>query len=269
MPYPAAEPYDEGFLKVSEIHTLYYMQCGKPDGKPVLFLHGGPGGKIGPEDTVYFNPDIYRVVLFSQRGAGKSEPSAELRENTTWDLGEHLLGRRSIIQLSAAVSDIEKLREKLGIDKWMVFGGSWGSTLTLAYSETHPDRCTALIMRGIFLLRKSELAFFYQDGTSHIWPEYWEKYVSVIPPEERGNMMQAYYRRLTSDNDEISLTAAKTWSTWEESTCKLVPDPELIAQADNEPGWARAFARIECHYFVNNGFFPEGFLIQEEQIKKM
>jgi len=205
-------------------------------------------------DTVYFNPDIYRIVLIDQRGSGKSEPPAELRENTTWDL----------------VEDIERVRKKLGIEKWVVFGGSWGSTLSLAYAQTHPERCKALILRGIFLLRRSELEFFYQHGTSDIWPEEYESYSSFIPEAERHDLMAAYYTRLTSEDDKVSLEAARRWATWEEATCRLEQDASLIARAQEDDKFARAFARIENHYFVNKGFFPsDGFLIKEEQIAKI
>jgi len=253
MVYAPQEPYDEGYLKVSDIHTLYYMQCGNPQGKPVIFLHGGPGGSIGPSDTIYFNPEVYRIILFSQRGAGKSTPTAELRENTTWDL----------------VADIEKLREHFEVDKWLVFGGSWGSTLSLAYSQTHPHRVKGLILRGIFLLRRAELEFFYQEGTSWFWPEEWDKYLAVIPESKRGDIISAYYTLLTHPDDEISLKAAQEWSRWEYSTSKLRQNPEDVAKADVDIKWARAFARIECHYFVNKGFMPDGHLITEGQIAKI
>ncbi|KAL7420273.1 hypothetical protein Q5752_005242 [Cryptotrichosporon argae] len=254
MPYPPAKPYDEGFLKVSDLHSLYYMQCGNPHGKPVIFLHGGPGGSIADTDTQYFNPAVYRVVLFSQRGAGKSEPTAELRDNTTWD----------------SVADIEKLRTKLGIDRWLVFGGSWGSTLSLAYAQRHAERCVALVLRGIFLLRRSELLWFYQEGASHIWPEAWDKYLAPIPADERHDLIAAFYKRLTDPDETVSLAAARAWSTWEESTNRLYQDPVGVAKADNDAKWARAFARIECHYFINEGFFPrDGYLIEEEQIAKI
>jgi len=244
--YPPIEPYDTGRLKVSAIHEIYYEQCGNPKGKPVVFLHGGPGGGLVPEYRQFFDPAAYRIVLFDQRGSGQSTPRASLEENTTWDL----------------VADIEKLREHFGIDKWQVFGGSWGSTLALAYSETHPRRCTEIVLRGIFLCRRKELLWFYQEGADAIFPDLWEHFVSVIPEAERGDMMAAYYRRLTSEDDKTRLDAARAWSIWEGSTSKLFFDPESIEKfADAE--FAQAFARIECHYFVNNAFFEtENYLIE-------
>ncbi|MCU0552601.1 MAG: prolyl aminopeptidase [Leptolyngbya sp. Prado105] len=236
--YPAIAPYQSGFLPVSDLHTLYYEQSGNPDGKPVVFLHGGPGGGTIPVYRQYFDPAKWRIILFDQRGAGKSTPHAELRENTTWDL----------------VSDIEKLRSHLGIDRWVVFGGSWGSTLSLAYSQTHRDRCVGLILRGIFLLRRKEILWFYQEGTSWLFPDAWEKYLEPIPPEERDDMVSAYYRRLTSEDAETRSRAAKAWSVWEGSTSRLIVDPSLQSKFANDE-FADAFARIECHYFMNRGFF--------------
>ena len=246
--YPAIEPFDSGRLQVSPIHTLYYEQCGNPHGQPAVFLHGGPGGGLVPEYRQFFDPEAYRVVLFDQRGAGQSTPHASLEANTTWDL----------------VADIERLRLHLGIDRWLVFGGSWGSTLSLAYAETHPERATALVLRGIFLCRPNEIDWFYQDhqGASAIFPDVWEEYVRVIPEAERGNMLTAYHRRLMSDDESVRLEAAKAWSIWEGSTSKLYPDQKLIDHSA-EPLFALALARIECHYFVNNAFFPsDNFLIE-------
>ncbi|GMK56943.1 hypothetical protein CspeluHIS016_0307830 [Cutaneotrichosporon spelunceum] len=251
--YAPLSAFDDRTMKVSNIHTIHYWQAGNPRGKPVIFLHGGPGGGTSPSDTIYFNPEVYRIVLIDQRGAGRSEPTAELRENTTWDL----------------VADIERVRVELGIDKWMVFGGSWGSTLSLAYAQTHPDRCVGLILRGIFLLRRSELEWFYQDGASHIWPEAWQGYLAPIPENERHDLITAYYKQMTDPDDAKSLKAAKAWATWEESTSKLFQDPAMVELADNNAKWARAFATIECHYFVNAGFFPEGHLIKKEQLDKI
>jgi proline iminopeptidase len=244
--YDPIEPYDSGRLKVSAVHELHYEQCGNPNGKPAVFLHGGPGGGISCDYRRYFNPDIYRVVLFDQRGSGKSTPHASIEENTTWDL----------------VADIERLREHFGIGQWQVFGGSWGSTLALAYAETHPDRVTELVLRGIFLCRPKEISWFYQEGASAIFPDVWEKYLKVIPQSERGDMVSAYYRRLTSDDDATRLEAARAWSIWEGSTSKLFFDPAMIEKFA-DPEFALAFARIECHYFMNNAFFSsDNYLIE-------
>ena len=244
--YPSIEPYNQGTLKVSEIHTLYYEQCGNPRGKPIVFLHGGPGGGCSSFYRQYFDPKKWRVILFDQRGAGKSTPHAELRENTTWDL----------------VGDIEKIRVHLNIENWFVFGGSWGSTLALTYSETHPERCKGLILRGIFMVRKKEINWFYQGGASNIYPDAWEEYLKPIPEAERGDLVAAYYKRLTSNDSKIRLEAAKAWSIWEGSTSKLVQDRASIAGYGNSH-FAEAFARIECHYFINNCFFDEeNFLLK-------
>lgn len=236
--YPPIAPYQTGMLPVSDLHTLYYEQCGNPDGKPVVFLHGGPGGGTIPEHRQYFDPSRWRIILFDQRGAGNSTPHAELRENTTWNL----------------VSDIEKLRSHLGIDQWVVFGGSWGSTLSLAYAQTHCDRCLGLILRGIFLLRRKEILWFYQEGASWIFPDAWESYLAPIPEAERQDLLAAYYKRLTSDNSEVRQQAAKAWSVWEATTSRLLIDPDLQDHFE-EDAFAEAFARIECHYFTNRGFF--------------
>jgi proline iminopeptidase len=235
--YPAIAPYHTGTLPVSPLHTLYFEQAGNPNGKPVIFLHGGPGGGIDPIYRQYFDPQKWRIVLLDQRGCGQSTPHAELEENTTWDL----------------VSDIEKLRAHLGIEQWVVFGGSWGSTLSLAYSQTHPESCKGLILRGIFMLRQKELQWFYQEGTSYIFPEAWENYLKPIPVEERHDLIAAYYRRLTSPDQSVRSEAAMAWSIWEASTSKLLLDPGL-QQKFGESQFADAFARIECHYFVNKGF---------------
>ena len=244
--YPEIEPLRTGMLKVSDLHTLYWEECGNPKGKPVVFLHGGPGGGLDPAHRRYFDPAKWRVVLFDQRGCGKSVPYAELRENTTWDL----------------VADTEKLREHLGIERWAVFGGSWGSTLALAYAETHPRRVKALILRGIFTLRRRELEWFYQDGTSLLYPDAFEPYREHIPPAERGDMMAAYYRRLTAQDREVRLAAARAWSVWEGATSKLLPDAALMAKFA-EDKHAEAFARIECHYFVNQGWLEENQLLRD------
>ncbi len=236
--YPPREAYKEGKLQVSDVHAVYFEESGNPQGQPIIVLHGGPGGGCPNYYRQYFNPEKWRVIMFDQRGCGKSTPHAELRENTTWDL----------------VSDIEKLREHFKIDKWVVFGGSWGSTLSLAYSQTHPERCTGLILRGIFMLRQKELHWFYQEGASNIFPDAWEEYLKPIPPEERGDLLNAYYKRLTSEDKKVRLEAAKSWSIWEASTSKLFLDKSLM-NTFGESAFADAFARIECHYFVNKGFF--------------
>ncbi|HKY28885.1 MAG TPA: prolyl aminopeptidase [Pyrinomonadaceae bacterium] len=245
--YPPIEPFDTGRLKVSPIHDLYYEQVGNPNGQPAVFLHGGPGGGLTTDYRRYFDPEHYRLVLFDQRGSGNSTPHASLEDNTTWHL----------------VEDIERIREHLGIDRWLVFGGSWGSTLALTYAETHPARVTALVLRGIFLCRPREIKWFYQEGegASAIFPDTWEHYAEVIPEAERGDMLAAYHRRLMSDDESVRLEAARAWSIWEGSTSKLFPDPNLIDQY-GEPHKALSLARIECHYFVNNIFFDtDNYLI--------
>jgi proline iminopeptidase len=244
--YDPIQPYDTGRLKVSPIHELYYEQCGNPQGKPAVFLHGGPGGGISADYRRYFDPEIYRVVLFDQRGSGQSTPHASIEDNTTWHL----------------VEDIERLRDHLGIKRWHVFGGSWGSTLALAYAETHPDRVSELVLRGIFLCRPQEIRWFYQEGASAIFPDVWEEYLKVIPEAERADMVSAYHRRLTSEDDAVRLEAARAWSIWEGSTSKLFFDPSMIEKFA-DPEFALAFARIECHYFMNNAFFDtDNYLIE-------
>lgn len=236
--YPEIEPYDSGRLQVDDRHSLYYEQCGNPEGKPVVMLHGGPGGGCNAKMRRFHDPAKYRIVLFDQRGAGRSTPHADLVDNTTWDL----------------VADIERLREALGIERWQVFGGSWGSTLALAYAETHPRRVTELVLRGIFMLRRWELSWFYQEGASRLFPEAWEHYLAPIPEDERGDLVAAYHRRLTSDDEAVRLQAAKAWSIWEGGTSYLHIDPDY-ANSHGDPAFALAFARIENHYFVNGGFF--------------
>jgi proline iminopeptidase len=236
--YPEIEPHDQGILAVSGGHQVYYEVSGNPTGKPVIFVHGGPGGGSRPIYRRLFDPGAWRIVLFDQRGCGRSTPHANLDQNTTWDL----------------VADMEQLRENLGIERWMVFGGSWGSTLGLAYAESHPERVTELVLRGIFMLRQSELRWFYQSGASTLYPDAWEGFVAPIPEAEQGDLMAAYHRRLTGDDESTRLAAAKAWSTWEAATSSLHSDAEHIAEA-GEDAFAVAFARIECHYFVNRGFF--------------
>lgn len=235
--YPPIEPYRTGFLSVSPIHTLYWEESGHSKGAPVIFLHGGPGSGTEPGHRCFFDPKVYRIILFDQRGSGKSVPHSNLQENTTWDL----------------VSDIEKLREHLGVNRWVVFGGSWGSTLALAYAESYPDRVKAMILRGIFLGRPKELRWFYQFGAHHLFPDAFEEYLELIPIAERSDLIGAYYKRLTSSDPAVRLRAAKAWSSWEDSTLRLVFDPRgrLFAEDDR----ADAIARIECHYFLNRCFF--------------
>lgn len=252
MPYPPIEPYQTGTLKVSDLHSLYYELSGNEQGTPVVFLHGGPGGGTDAKDRTFFNPKKYKIILFDQRGAGKSTPSACLEENTTWDL----------------VKDIEKIRELLKIEKWHVFGGSWGSTLSLAYAQTHPDRVKSLVLRGIFTLRKSELKFFYQNGTSHLFPDAWEEYIAPIPETERNDMILAYHAQLNSVDDQTRITAAKAWAKWEMVTSKLFVDPAHVAEADKDD-FANAFARIENHYFINDGFMRDGQLLESQEIDKI
>ncbi|KAJ3814084.1 proline iminopeptidase [Lentinula aff. lateritia] len=250
--YPEIQPYQISTLKVSDIHTLYYELSGNKDGVPVVFLHGGPGGGCDEKDRSFFNPNKYKIILFDQRGSGKSTPTACLDENTTWDL----------------VKDIEKLREELKIEKWHVFGGSWGSTLSLAYAQSHPDRVKSLIMRGIFTLRKSELNFFYQNGASHLFPEAWEDYLAPIPEAERHDMVLAYHAQLNSIDDSTRINAAKAWSKWEMATSKLYVDPSYINRAESDE-FANAFARIENHYFINDGFMRDGQLLEKQEIDKI
>jgi proline iminopeptidase len=240
--YPEIEPFDVGRLRVSPVHELHYEQCGNPAGQPAVFLHGGPGGGLVSLYRQFFDPEAYRVLLFDQRGSGQSTPHANLEDNTTWHL----------------VEDIEKLRKHLGVERWLVFGGSWGSTLSLAYAQTYPDRVSALVLRGIFLCRPKEIRWFYQEGegASAIFPDAWEEYVRVIPKAERGDMLGAYHRRLTSSDESVCLEAARAWSIWEGSTSKLFPDQDLI-QEFADPQRALALARIECHYFINNVFFEK------------
>jgi len=244
--YPSIEPYETGFLEVGSGHRIYWEQSGNPNGKPVVFLHGGPGGGSDPKYRRYHDPEAYRIVVFDQRGCGKSEPYASLADNTTWHL----------------VADIEALRTHLGIETWQVFGGSWGSTLALAYAQNHPERVTELVLRGIFMLRRSELEWFYQSGADQLFPDAWEHYLEPIPEVERGDLMSAYYRRLTSDDPNVRRAAARAWSIWEGSTSYLVQDLDHIART-GEDDFAVAFARIECHYFVHGGFFEtDGQLLQ-------
>jgi proline iminopeptidase len=236
--YPPIEPFRTHRLKVSALHEIHVEESGNPSGRPIVFVHGGPGGGVESWHRQFFDPVRYRAVLIDQRGCGKSTPHAELRENTTWDL----------------VADMEAVRERLGIDRWVVFGGSWGATLALAYAETHPERTKALILRGIFLLRREEIRWFYQEGANWIFPDAWQHYVDVIPPAERGDFVKAYYKRLTSSDASVRREAARAWSIWEGATSKLLQSEDLVKRF-GEDRFAEAFARIECHYFVNDGFF--------------
>ena len=242
--YPPITPYESGMLDTGDGHQVYWEVCGNPAGKPVVFLHGGPGGGCGPSHRQLFNPEKYRIVLFDQRGCGRSLPHARLEANTTWDL----------------VADIERLRTLLGISKWQVFGGSWGSTLALAYAQTHPERVCELILRGVFLLRQRELDWYYQEGASWLCPDRWEAFLAPIPVAERDDLVSAYRRRLTGTDEAAKLQAARAWSQWEASTITLAPNPAMIDQF-GDAHFALAFARIENHYFVHKGFMEEGQLL--------
>lgn len=252
--YPDLEPYDQGFLQAGPVHRVYYEQCGNPSGKPVVFVHGGPGGGCSPKARRFFDPEAYRIVLFDQRGCGRSTPHASLEDNTTW----------------ALVDDMERLRQLLHIDRWQVFGGSWGSTLALAYAQAHPDRVTELVLRGIFTLRERELQWFYQRGADALFPDAWEGYVEPIPPRERHDFIAAYHRRLTHPDREVQLPAARAWSRWEAATSHLQLDEDALT-AFAVDDFALAFARIECHYFVNKGFFPsDGWLLEQvERVRRI
>lgn len=248
--YPALEPYNSGLLKVSDLHQVYYEECGNPKGIPVFFVHGGPGGGIVPLYRQFFDPKFYRIVLFDQRGCGKSLPYASLQENTTWDL----------------VEDMEKIRKKLKIKKFLLFGGSWGSTLSLAYATQYPKNLLGMILRGIFLCRPMELHWFYEEGASYIFPEIWENYLLPLSQNEQKKKIHSYYKKLTGKDKKLSLEAARAWSIWEGSTSKLVPELKHIHHY-GDPHFALAFARIECHYFYHKAFFKtDNYLL--EQAKK-
>ena len=245
--YPACSPHQSGHLRVSALHEIYYEVSGNPAGTPALFLHGGPGSGTEPNQRRFFDPSHYRIVLVDQRGCGRSTPHASLEHNTTWHL----------------VADLERLRAHLRIPRWLVFGGSWGSTLALAYAQAHPDAVRALVLRGIFLLRRFELEWFYQRGTSLMFPDFYADYVAPIPEVERGDLMGAYHRRLTHPDPAVRLAAARAWSIWEARTSFLREDPNYVAAFD-DPDHALAFARIESHYFVHGGFFEvEGQLLRD------
>ncbi|MEY4953649.1 MAG: prolyl aminopeptidase [Pseudomonadota bacterium] len=243
--YPPIEPYASGMLDVGDGHTVYWERCGTPGGKPAVFLHGGPGGGISPKHRQQFDPALYDLLLFDQRGCGRSTPFAALENNTTWHL----------------VADIERLREMTGHDQWLVFGGSWGSTLSLAYAQTHPERVSELVLRGIFLGEQNEQDWLYRYGASELYPEAWDEFSSHVPEAERGDLLSAYHRLLTSEDREVRLTAAKLWSMWEGTTCTLLPDPEMMADftADDH---AVAVARIEAHFFMHDCWLEPGQLLR-------
>ena len=243
--YPPIEPYATGFLQVSNVHQLYWEQCGREDGVPVVFLHGGPGSGCGPSHRRFFDPDRYRAVLFDQRGAGRSKPSAEIADNTTADL----------------VADIEALRKYFGIQRWLVFGGSWGSTLALAYAETHPERCTGLILRGIWLCRERDMDW-WMHGISHVYPEEWRRFAEYIPEDERDDLLFAYHRRLIDPDPAVHLPAAQVWKTYETNCTSLAHDPANRGNMDASPN-TLAMSRIEAHYFVNRVFLRPNQLIDE------
>lgn len=244
--YPEIRPYRTLRLPVDDIHTLHVEEVGNPDGLPALFLHGGPGAGCEPYHRRFFDPERYRLVLFDQRGCGQSSPHAELAGNTTWDL----------------VGDIEKVREHLGIDRWLVFGGSWGSTLALAYAESHPERVRALVLRGIFLCRPHEIRWFYQQGASRLFPDYWEEFVAPVAPHERDDLLAAYHRLLTGPDELRRLAAARAWSVWEGRTATLLPD-EQVAAHFAQAHVALSMARIECHYFCNHAFLRPNQLLED------
>jgi proline iminopeptidase len=235
--FPSIEPNRSGHLAVSHGHEIYWEECGNPQGKPVVFLHGGPGAGCDARARRFFDPSRYRIFLFDQRGCGRSRPHASLEHNTTWDL----------------VADIERLRETFGVERWQAFGGSWGSTLALAYAEAHPERISELVLRGIFLLRKAELDWFYQEGASFLYPDRWEEYLAPIPQAERHDLVRAFYRRLTGSNGTEAQAAARAWAVWEGATSYLLTDDDNVRKW-GEDEFALAVARIECHYFVNGGF---------------
>jgi len=240
------EPFSFGWMPASGPHEIYYEECGNPRGKPCVILHGGPGGAVNPTMRRFFDPAKWRMTLFDQRGCGRSRPNASLDDNTTWSL----------------IEDIERLREHLGVEKWTVFGGSWGSTLALAYAIKHPERVDGLVLRGIFLLTERELGWFYQDGASMLFPDAWERFLAPIPEEERGDLMAAYHRRLTAPDRRVQLEAAAAWSQWEGDTISL-RGPEARPPKFNEEDFAIAFARIECHFFTHKGFFEhDGWILK-------
>jgi proline iminopeptidase len=254
--YPEIEPYDSGMLDVGDQQQIYWETSGNPAGKPVVFLHGGPGGGTSPNQRRLFDPERYRIILLDQRGAGRStphasEPDVDLSTNTTWHL----------------VADLERLREHLGVDRWQVFGGSWGSSLALAYAETHPQRVTELVLRGIFTLRQSELDWFYEGGAAQLFPDTWERFLAPVPPDERTSLIAAYHRLLNDPDPAVHGPAAVAWASWEASGITLLPQPAVVARFA-EPSYALAFARIENHYFVNSGWFEPDQLLRDAPLLK-
>jgi proline iminopeptidase len=246
--YPEIEPYESGRLDVGDGHSLYWERCGTRGTKPVVFLHGGPGAGCSPDHRRQFDPSLYDILLFDQRGCGRSTPHASLEANTTWHL----------------VDDIERLRAMVGVERWQVFGGSWGSTLALAYAQAHPSRVTELVLRGIFTFRQTELDWLYLYGASEIFPDKWEEFLAPVPEPERDDLVTAYQRRLTDPDRSVQLAAAKAWSKWEAETVTLLPNPEVI-ETHTDDDFAIAIARIENHYMVNRGWLEEGSLIRNAE----
>lgn len=250
--YPECEPFNRGRLKVSDLHEIYFEQCGNPQGQPVVVLHGGPGGGISPNLRRFHDPEHYNIILFDQRGCGASTPHASLVDNTTWDL----------------VADIEKLRAHLAVEQWQVFGGSWGSTLALAYGQRHPSRVTQFVLRGIFAIRDCEVKWLYQNGANQIFPDAFAQFIAPIPNDERGDMVKAYAKRIFSEDSSVQRQFVKPWSQWEGACLSLIPDP-LKVTSFGEERFATAFARIECHYFVNGGFMDyDGQLLDRVELIK-
>ena len=250
--YPRHEARRSGRLRVSDIHEIYWEESGNPNGLPVVALHGGPGGGSSPEMRRFFDPERYRIFMFDQRGCGRSTPHSELRENTTWDL----------------VDDIEALREHVGVNQWLVFGGSWGSTLSLAYAVTHTERTLGVVLRGVFLVSKQEILWFYQSGASRLFPDAYDRYVAPIPEAERDDLLMAFHRRLTGDDKQARIEAARAWSRWEGETLSI-KGPVTTPPRFNEDDFVDAFARIECHYFVNRGFFASDNWLLEQCAEKL
>ena len=244
--YPAIDAHSSFRLAVDNLHELYVEECGNPRGIPIVFLHGGPGSGCEAWQRRFFNPDVYRIILFDQRGCGRSTPHAELTANTTWDL----------------VADMEQIRQYCGIEKWALFGGSWGSTLALAYAEKYPQQVLGLVLRGIFLTRQQDIDWFYQRGADQLYPDYWQDYLQPIPESERHNMVAAYYRQLTSKDMNTRLAAAKAWSIWEGRTATLLPNNSVLEHFSDAQA-ALSIARIECHYFINNSFFTPNQLLED------